>query len=149
MSGDSSGLVRSGPSVDMNRKRIRVAPSTARMRFDKPGDTQLRGDAAKKVCKRSPSTSENLVFPRGESENLQVGSSNAAAPQALVDPQVRGKIRQRDTEIESANPAMAEAPVVHSATERASEPPHKRQHAQPRPVGGLLDNPPSATWESD
>jgi len=66
MSGNSSGPVRSGPSVDMNRKRIRVAPSTARMRFDKPGDTQLRGDAAKKVCKRNLSTSENLVIPIGD-----------------------------------------------------------------------------------
>ena len=101
-----------------------------------------------KVCKRNSRTSENLAVPIDESENLRVVSSNAAAPHALASPQVRGKIRQRDAEIESANLAIAEAPVVHSATERASEPPRKRQHAQPRPVGGLLDNPPSVTVES-
>jgi len=144
----SSGLVRKGPPADTSRKRVRVAPSIARIRIDKLNGTQLSGGAAKKVCKHNSRTSENLARPNEESENLHFVSSSAATSPAQIRSQERGKIRQHDVEVEADNPAIANAQAVNSAAEQASEPPRKRQHAQPRPVGGLLDNPPSVTVES-
>ena len=222
ISESSSGPVRSGPSADTSRKRIRVAPSTARMRFDNLDGAHRFDKAAKKTCSPSPSNPENLVT-KSPSENLvtKAGNENlvtfrcpsicsttppascevqhrkntgrghnighmtnqlssghcrrhtagtdvhmhaaarvqtvksaaehASAPQrkrrnidnapnktAVVTAhsrtQQRGQVRTRGVEVGMADPAMAAAHAVDSALEHATEPPRKRQHAQPRPL---------------
>ena len=93
---------------------------------------------------------ENLVQQQGESENLHFVSSNIAMTPAPFGLQERrGKIRLHDVEAEVGIHAVAQVQAVKSAADQANAPPRKRQHAQPRPVGGLLENPPSATRESD
>jgi len=109
---------------------------------------QLGGCAAKNPHGSENLVPENLVRHTQESEKMDVTSNNAAFLTAHSRAQQRGKTRLREVEVGAANPAMATAHAVNSAAEHASEPPRKRQHAQPRPVGGLFDNPPSVTVES-
>ena len=212
----SSGLARRGPPADAERKRIRVAPSTARPCISKLRSPQRNSLAPKCRDKQSAriaiskpenlvtrAQSENLVGPP-ESENLtapiniataspatsRASSNLAISPSVCAGPlrkgqirehniqgdvhmqaaardqvvksaaehasapqrkrrnigdtsssaadvkasraQHRGKVRTRGVEGGTADPAMATAHAVDSAFEHASEPPRKRQHAQPR-----------------
>ena len=74
---------------------------------------------------------EHANAPQRKRQNIGATPSNAAGGKASRA-QLRGKVRTRGVERVTADIAMATANAVHSATEHASEPPRKRQHAQPR-----------------
>ena len=137
MKRDSSGPACSGPVVVVPRKRIRVAPSTARVSLESPSVTQDRtrlsciGGAAKPQIQHSIAPSST----RGQSENL-VGKNLkiwTVQPVGPSMPNTDDPTAQQDSSIASVlAPTMPAARVElkrsRSATDTKSQ--HKRAHGE-------------------
>ena len=141
----SSGLARRGPPADAERKRIRVAPSTARQCISKLRSPQRSSHAPRRIEKQSTHISvlksenlvrhpqrriENLVQPC-ESENLRTSisivtpprgdprasSSDAMSPSPFASQKRTGQIRDHSVEAEVDMQAVARVKLVKSAAE--------------------------------
>jgi len=80
------------------------------------------------------SAAEHASAPLHKRRNIDNAPNNAAVVIAHSRTQQRGQVRTRGVEVGKADPAMAAAHAGDPALEHATEPPRKRQHAQPRPL---------------
>ena len=93
-------------------------------------DVHMHAAARVQVVK---SAAEYASAPHRKRRHVDDAPNNAAFTTAHLKAQQRGKTQLREVEIGATNSAMATAHAVDSAVEHASDPPRKRQHAQPRP----------------